>query len=587
MLQGLNQGSTENVDQEEWKKKSDELSDDELAALLIKKYPNIYAENQQYHEKKALLKDSKEAAVTSQSADSLSELYTQGSTDHHEVITKSFEWGVLPPLEEDADEINQRLDEEELARIDETEEEQARMNQEKKEGNPSAEEVLEQEAQEKFLSRLLIQDSKEVLSFTSRSNESLSKSSGSSVPAESKDTRFRLLTTEKTAQIPSLCFWVDNNEKALGVGSFGVVINAYNLKPDVSHHVSMTPHYVVKIFKQAHKSWAGLSSYDNEVRITQECMPHVYKTMYKSYFAMIMPKLPGDELAAWHNRLKKNHKNQYSLVVRLKMIAMLGEQLCDMHSKGIVHGDIKLTNIIAFLSIAGMPQISLIDFGLSHRIFDEKEDVDPWGFSEDSYHAGTPDYVAPEVDFDRRVALNSDIFSLAGIVAELLGATRILNRLIGPVLEPRKKFNLDGVLTGYELNGCSLADQAMLMALMNAMQERDIMKRPSAGQCCLLINGLLDRLKTQDVAPVRVVESKPVCASSMIRSILGMTMSGILPGFLGGGLEWKPSRQIVHLELNPQILSEDESTLTRALTTGSSLREESFDESGRMRNYVR
>lgn len=86
-------------------------------------------------------------------------------------------------------------------------------------------------------------------------------------------------------------------------------------------------------------------------------------------------------------------------------ILQVCDALSEVHSKGMVHGDVKLGNVV-LVRRNGKDIAKLFDFGLS-RFMDGTMDSTPVG-----YAAGTASYVAPEIlrvkPFDQRV----DVFSL-------------------------------------------------------------------------------------------------------------------------------------------------------------------------------
>ena len=80
--------------------------------------------------------------------------------------------------------------------------------------------------------------------------------------------------------------------------------------------------------------------------------------------------------------------------------------LCHMHSKGFVHCDIKLDNILVFES-----GIKIADFGLS---IDVKEEI---SFKQ---LRGTPIYLAPETINENKYEMPMDIWALGCAVAEMV-----------------------------------------------------------------------------------------------------------------------------------------------------------------------
>lgn len=111
-------------------------------------------------------------------------------------------------------------------------------------------------------------------------------------------------------------------------------------------------------------------------------------------------------------------RNQLDITARLNLFIQVCQAIQHAHQKGVIHGDIKPSNILVSLQDgAHMPKI--IDFGISKateaRLTDKR-------ISNFAQLAGTPAYMSPEqadmseVDIDTR----SDIYSLGVLLYELL-----------------------------------------------------------------------------------------------------------------------------------------------------------------------
>ncbi|KAF3834463.1 hypothetical protein F7725_025667 [Dissostichus mawsoni] len=82
-----------------------------------------------------------------------------------------------------------------------------------------------------------------------------------------------------------------------------------------------------------------------------------------------------------------------------------------MHSKNIVHFDLKPENIMLSDRVAPHPNIKLIDFGLAHR-FHQGEEY--------RSSSGTPQYIAPEVIASDPLSTAADMWSIGVITFILL-----------------------------------------------------------------------------------------------------------------------------------------------------------------------
>jgi formylglycine-generating enzyme required for sulfatase activity len=99
------------------------------------------------------------------------------------------------------------------------------------------------------------------------------------------------------------------------------------------------------------------------------------------------------------------------LVGWARRFAGVARALAHAHARGILHRDVKPSNL--FLEDSG--ELSVLDFGLTHSLFDE-------GATATGETVGTPRYMSPEQILGGRIPLDgrSDLFSLAATFYEVL-----------------------------------------------------------------------------------------------------------------------------------------------------------------------
>jgi serine/threonine-protein kinase len=122
----------------------------------------------------------------------------------------------------------------------------------------------------------------------------------------------------------------------------------------------------------------------------------------------VMPFIEGETLA---DRLER--EGPLSVEETIRIAAIVGRALYYAHERGVVHRDVKPSNI---LLQDGLPLVA--DFGVA-RAF---EAGDPTGLTQEGHSVGTPEYMAPEQaqargDVDGR----ADQYALACVVYEMLG----------------------------------------------------------------------------------------------------------------------------------------------------------------------
>lgn len=124
---------------------------------------------------------------------------------------------------------------------------------------------------------------------------------------------------------------------------------------------------------------------------------------------MVMEFIQGEPLAKRLHREKR-----LGTRLALDIIRQVAEALDYIHSKGIVHCDIKTENIL-LLELPGSQrrqlQVKLLDFGLARSIV---------GGRNTTSLAGTPHYVAPERIRGAQASPSSDIYGLGILFYEIL-----------------------------------------------------------------------------------------------------------------------------------------------------------------------
>jgi tetratricopeptide (TPR) repeat protein len=115
-------------------------------------------------------------------------------------------------------------------------------------------------------------------------------------------------------------------------------------------------------------------------------------------------------------------KNRLGAEERIKLFIQVCQAIQSAHQKGIIHRDIKPTNILVTLN-AGVPHPMVIDFGVAKAT--QQKLTEKTVFTNYATMIGTPAYMSPEqaemsrLDVDTR----SDIYGLGVLLYELLTGT--------------------------------------------------------------------------------------------------------------------------------------------------------------------
>lgn len=122
---------------------------------------------------------------------------------------------------------------------------------------------------------------------------------------------------------------------------------------------------------------------------------------------VVMPLLDGETLGS---RLKRAEELNVSDVLRIGM--ELAEALSAAHNAGVIHRDVKPSNI--WLEQPG-DRVKLLDFGLASISGSENQELTLSG-----QLLGTPGYLAPEQVEGKSSSIQSDLFSMGCVLFEML-----------------------------------------------------------------------------------------------------------------------------------------------------------------------
>ena len=205
----------------------------------------------------------------------------------------------------------------------------------------------------------------------------------------------------------------------LGVGGMGTVWLANQQEP-VKRQVAvklirpgMDSELFVKRFEAERQAMALMSH------------PNIAKVLdagtvgdHRPYF--VMEYVPGVPITDFCNQ------NRLSLLDRLKLFLQLCNAIQHAHQKGLLHRDIKPTNVMVS-EVDGKPHVKVIDFGLS-KLFSTSAGMDPQ-LTQEKTALGSPLWMSPEQAMGRRgktdigVDTRSDIYSLGVILYQLITNT--------------------------------------------------------------------------------------------------------------------------------------------------------------------
>lgn len=199
----------------------------------------------------------------------------------------------------------------------------------------------------------------------------------------------------------------------------------------------------------------------------------------------LLMELLGESLAAQLDTAGPGASGEPSIALQLHVGSQVAAALASIHSRGIIHRDVRPDNILFGLrpdpaSAAALPDIFLIDFGLAK--VQSREDLLPISTGDEDI-LGTDEYMAPEQwESAKRVTGAADVYSL-GVVLYRLASGRL------PFTDPRRQILMyQHLVTPPE--PLPRRVPRPLARLIHAMLAKRSADRPGARECADILRSL-------------------------------------------------------------------------------------------------
>ena len=186
----------------------------------------------------------------------------------------------------------------------------------------------------------------------------------------------------------------------------------------LARHVGLDVEVAIKFIRKERFPQEILSSvvkrFHNEARrMAKLSHPHIVRVsddgVYHGVPYFVMDYLPG-------GTLKKYLGKPMPYQQAAGLLVPIAKALVYAHSEGVIHRDVKPTNIL--LSETG--QLMLSDFGVA-KVLDSEQTQ---GLTATGASIGTPEYMAPEQALGKKIDQRVDVYSLGVILYELVTGRR-------------------------------------------------------------------------------------------------------------------------------------------------------------------
>jgi len=201
------------------------------------------------------------------------------------------------------------------------------------------------------------------------------------------------------------------------------------------------------------------------------CHPNVVRVLDHGMSADGTPFIAMEQAGGMTLRKLVLEQSPLSLARVRGLMAQLLEGLAAIHAAGIVHADIKSSNVLVDTS-GGADHLTIIDFGLARPGTSRK----PAGGTPSDQIVGTPEYMAPEVLRGEVPTTRADVYSAAIVAYELIAGITPFGGT--PLVEVVRRQLTDPVV--FPADARALMSPGLEVVLRRALEKDPLRRFPDA-----------------------------------------------------------------------------------------------------------
>ena len=201
--------------------------------------------------------------------------------------------------------------------------------------------------------------------------------------------------------------------RKIGSGGAGTVYEAV--------HVALGKHVAIKLVNQLPDAPMAFERMRVEAQaLAQLRSPHLVDVTDIGVTAdgrpfYVMELLHGASLAD-----ERRRRGAWPERDAIELVQQLLRGLAVAHRAGIVHRDIKLSNLFLCTAVGGSPLLKILDFGIA-KVLPSASSVEPPAMrTGEGTILGTPRFIPPEQVMGREVDARADLYGVGAVLYELL-----------------------------------------------------------------------------------------------------------------------------------------------------------------------